>query len=253
MFPFDILQQAFEGNMVAWYAIGFGIFDVALFVFCIIVWWKMPQLAKAQFINNTIGGSKPTVAQCYEDLTIKFFNPTMHRNGIAYAKRAFYIPPKLWSNANEELGQKQKEILNTVYRMEGTQSPLFINYALQAGVVNPALLAMIQHEEAMKNLEPNSKIEVDKDKLIEVLRSIPDKVVQLRPLFFTFPLGDIRALKTWLPKSLSKSNLVELETKARQDERGNKEGFNATTILIILMLALIGISGISLAKQMGWI
>jgi hypothetical protein len=252
MFPVDILEQAFQGNPVAWYCIGGGIVLVALVSLMIFVWHKMPQLAKSQFINSTIGGNKPTVAQCYEDKTVRFFNPTVHRNTFFFSKGALYLTPKMWATAESELSNSEQSLLNGVHRMEGSQSALFFNYSIAAGMVNPELTAMIEHEETMQKLKPNAPVKVSKAKLLSVLQSLPDKEdIQIKPLFFSFPITDIRKLKSWLPKSLSKSNFMELDNKIRQDERGNKEGFNAQSLLVILMIVLIGLSAASLCKQFG--
>jgi hypothetical protein len=252
MFPFDILEQAFQGNSVAWYAIIFGIGAVGLLFFNIFLWWKMPQLAKAMFINNTIGGNKPTMAQCYDTKRVKFFNPEVLRSGMAVLKNSLYIFPKAWAGA-DDLTPSERDIFNAVYTIDGTQSAFFVNYALQAGVLNPGLVAYIEHEKLLQQLKPGQPVNVDKNEFIEVLKMIPEDKVQIAPLHFSFPISDIRNLKTWLSKSLSKSNFVELEYKIRQDERGDKEGLNLQTILVLLVLIQILIGGISLAKMMGWI
>jgi hypothetical protein len=252
MFPFDILEQAFQGNSVAWEAMFFGIFSVALFFFIIVLWWKMPQLAKSQFINNTIGGQKPTMVQCYDNKRVRFFNPTLMRSGFATSKGAVYIFPKTWIGA-DELPPAERDIFNSVYTMDGTQSSLFLNYSIQAGVMNPGLVAMIEHEKKMQQLKPGSPVNVKRTDLLKILNMIKDETIQLSPLYFSFPISDIRNLKSWLPKSMSKSNFAEYENKIRQDERGNKEGLDKSFLIIILLLVQLAIGGIGLAKQMGWI
>lgn len=252
MFPFDILEQAFQGNSVAWYAIIFGVVAVGALSFVIFLWWKMPQLAKSQFVNNTIGGQKPTMVQCYDTKRVRFFNPTVLRSGMAILKNALYIFPKAWAGT-EELSPSERDIFNAVYTIDGTQSAFFINYAIQAGVLNPALVAMIEHQKIMENLSPDDPVFVNKDDLIAILKMMPEEKVQLHPLHFSFPISDIRNLKTWIPKSISKSNFVEYEYKIRQDERGQKEGLNLTTVLLLIVLIQLLLSGISLAKMMGWI
>lgn len=254
MFPFDILEQAFQGNPVAWYSIVFGILSVASFCFLGVIWWKMPQLAKSLFINNTIGGQKPTMAQCYDTKRVRFFNPQVLRNGMAVLKNSLYIFPKAWAGT-DDLSPSERDIFNAVYTIDGTQSPFFLNYAIQAGVVNPGLVAMIEHEKKLQALSSkDAKVEIDRETFIEVLKMLPEnEKVQLQPMYFNFPISDIRNLKTWLQKSLSKANFAELEWKVRQDERGQKEGMDKSFLMIILILIQVLISGISLAKLMGWI
>jgi hypothetical protein len=250
MFPIDILEQAFQGNPVAWYCIGGSIVLVAFVCLDIFIWHKLPQLAKSQLVNS-LRGNNPTVAQCYEDKTVRFFNPTIHRIGYFFAKGALYLTPKMWNTAETDLDLSEQNLLNAVYRMEGSQSALFFNYSISAAMVNPALVAMIEHEKELQQLKRGSPVNIPKSRLISVLESIPDQVIQAEPINFSFPISDMRRLKSYLPKSLSKSNFMELENKIRQDERGNKEGFNGQTIMLILLLALIGISALSVLKQFG--
>jgi hypothetical protein len=158
----------------------------------------------------------------------------------------------MWNSSETDLNQSEQSLLNAVYRMEGSQSALFFNYSIAAGMVNPELAAMIEHEAELQKLTQEEPVKVAKWKLLEVLKAIPDNVpIQIKPLYFSFPIKDIRKLRSWLPKSLSKSNFMELDNKIRQDERGNKEGFNAQTLLVILMIVLIGLTAASLAKQFG--
>lgn len=252
MFPFDILEQAFQGNGVAWYAIIFGILAVAMVSFNIFLWWKMPQLAKAMFINNTIGGNKPTMAQCYDTKRVKFFNPQVLRSGMAVLKNSLYIFPKAWAGA-DDLTPSERDIFNAVYSIDGTQSAFFVNYALQAGVLNPGLVAYIEHEKLLQQLKPGQPVMVDKKEFIDVLNVLEEDKIQIAPLHFSFPISDIRNLKTWLSKSLSKSNFVELEYKIRQDERGDKEGLNLQTIIVFLVVISLFVSIITLVKTLGFI
>lgn len=251
MFPFDIFEQAFQGNWVAWYGIGTTIGIVALFVLIIIVWWKMPQLAKSQFINNTIGGGRPTVAQCHDDKKVRFMNPEMFSHGFAYFKGLVYIPIKQWISSNESLKQTTQSLVSTVYNIEGTHSPFFINYAASSALMNPELVAMIQHEEELQGKGFDETVEVDRNLFINVLSKIKDPKIRIKPMYLTFPLEDIRKLKQILPKSLSKSEFREFENKVRQDERNNQTGLGSAKIAILLTVITMMVSIVTLLKVMG--
>lgn len=252
MFPFDILEQAFQGNPVAWYCIALGIVMLILLVMMLIVWWKMPQISKSQFWNNLTGGAKPTVAQCHEDKYVRFINPIIHSGGFAYFKGLVYIPLKQWLNGdNEDLSSEIKDIVNSVYSMEGTPSKLYLNYAKSAAIINPEVAAYIQNEKALQKLHESQKVEIDKAKFIAFLQAIPDKRVIIEPLNLNFPISDVRKLKEYMPKSVSKSDFVEFENKIRQDERGDKRGMGSGTILVLLLVILLILNGVGLLKQFG--
>lgn len=250
-FPFDIFEQAFQGNWVAWYGIATTIGLVGFLCLLIIVWWKMPQLAKSQFFNNMFNSGRPTIAQCHEDKKVRFMNPEMFSNGFAYAKGLVYIPPKQWLGSRADLKPETQALINTVYTIEGTPSPFYINWATSAAIMNPELEAMIEHEEEIQKLNKGEPVKMSREVFINVLRSIKDDVIQVKPLYLHFPLADIRNLKQLLPKSLSKSEFREFENKVRQDERGNKEGMNLGTIAIILSVITLVVSAITCLKVMG--
>lgn len=252
MFPFDILEQAFQGNPVAWYCIGFGIVFVILLVLILVVWWKMPQISKSQFINNLTGGFKPTIAQCHEDKRVRFINPLLYSSGFAYFKGAVYIPLKQWLTGDDkDISTAIKEITTTVYGLEGTQSAFYINYAKSAAIVNPEVAAYIENEKALSKLQTDRVARIDRRRFIEFLQGIKDESIILKPLFLNFPISDVRKLKEYLPKSLSKSDFVEFENRIRADERASKKGAGSGGIVVLLLIILLIVSGIGLLKQFG--
>ncbi len=251
MFPFDILEQAFQGNPVAWYCVGFGIGFVALTFAALIVWWKLPQNCKSQFFNNLTGGTKPTVLQCHEDKRARFINPTMYSNGFAYFRGLVYIPLKQWLTKDSELNEVEKDTATAVYGLEGTQSALYLNYSKSGAIVNPEVVAYIQNEKALNKLQTDKKVTIDRQKFIDFLSKLSDKTITIEPLNLNFPIKDIRKFKEWLPKSLNKSDFVEFENKIRQDERGNKQGVNYQAIIVVLLLINLLLGGLGMAKQFG--
>jgi hypothetical protein len=203
----------------------------------------MPQFAKAGFINNMIA-HRPVVLECFENKKVVFQIPQLFRNGLAYQKGAWYIPPKLWASAGEDLQQAEREAINAVYSGDGCPAGLFLNYSIQSQVANPELLKIVQHEQKLKRLGEKEPILIPKELFIAALPHIKDKFIQLQPMNLDLPL-DIRGLKTMLPKSLSKSELAEQENRIRQDVRLDKGfgGSKTNTILLVVVL-IIGIASL---------
>jgi hypothetical protein len=244
-FPFDIFTRLFEGDWIAWMCLVMFIVGVGLVSFLIILWWKLPQFAKAGFIN-TIIGHRPVVLECFENKKVKFQIPQIFRNGLAYMKGAWYIPPKLWASASEDLKEAERQAINAVYSGDGCPAGLYVNYSIQSQVSNPELLVVVQHEREIKRLSEKDPVLIDKELFIAALRHIKDKHVQLQPMNLDLPL-DIRALRTMLAKSLSKSELNEQENKIRQDVRGDAAfGGNKSTILTILIVVSVILGIVSL-------
>jgi hypothetical protein len=244
-FPFDIFTRLFEGDWIAWTTLALFIVVVGLACFLIILWWKMPQFAKAGFINNLIA-HRPVVLECFENKKVVFQIPQLFRNGLAYQKGAWYIPPKLWATAGEDLQQAEREAINAVYSGDGCPAGLYVNYSIQSQVANPELLVVIQHERTIKKLADKDPIQIDKELFIAALRHIKDKYIQLHPMNLTLPIN-IRDLKTMLSKSLSKSELAEQENRIRQDVRQDAAfGGNKTTVLVILLVISVIIGIVSL-------
>ena len=117
-FPFDIFTRLFEGDWIAWTTLIFFIVIVGLASFLIILWWKLPQFAKAGFINNLIA-HRPVILECYENKKVVFQIPQMFRNGLAYLKGAWFIPPKLWATAGEDLKDAERQAINAIYSGDG--------------------------------------------------------------------------------------------------------------------------------------
>jgi hypothetical protein len=244
-FPFDIFTRLFEGDWIAWTTLIFFIVIVGLVSFLIILWWKLPQYAKAGFINDVFA-HRAVFLECFENKKIRFLLPQLFRNGLAYLKGAWFIPPKLWAKAGDDLKDAERQAINAVYSGEGCPAGMYVNYSIQAQVANPELLVVVQHEKTIKKLSDGDPVLVEKELFIAALRHIKDQYVQLEPMNLNLPL-DIRGLKDMLPKSLSKSELAEQENRIRQDVRqDNAFGGNKSTVLVILIVisVIIGIVGL---------
>jgi hypothetical protein len=150
-FPFDIFTRLFEGDWIAWTTLALFIVVVGLACFLIILWWKMPQFAKAGFINNLVS-HRPVVVECYENKKIVFQLPQLFRNGLGYFKGIWSVFPKLWVGANEDLKDAERQAVNAVYSGDGCPAGLYFNYVVQAQVVNPELLVIVQHEREIQRL-----------------------------------------------------------------------------------------------------
>ena len=235
--PLDIFTQAWQGNWVAWFAIALFICVVGAFSFVIILWWKLPQFAKKAFINNTVGGHRPTVAECYENRLVKFQIPQIFRSGLSYDKGAWYLYPKTWATSSEELTAGEREVLNAIYTIQGAPSAFYLNYSIQAQAINPELVAICQHEAELNKLRQDQPVKIKKELFIEALQLIKDDYIQLKPMFLHFPL-DIKGIKTMLPKSLSKSELGEQENRIRQDVRANMGGFGSNILMKLGIVAI---------------
>ena len=248
-FPFDIFQRLFEGDWIAWMAVALFIVVVACFALIIIVWWKMPQFAKAGFLNNLFA-HRPVVLECFENKKVIFQIPTLFRNGLAYLKGAWYIPPKLWASAGEDLKAAEREAINAIYSGDGCPAGLFLNYSIQSQVANPELLVIVQHERELKKLSEKDPILISKELFIAALNHIKDTTIQLHPMNLDLPI-DIRGLKTMLPKSLSKSELAEQENRIRQDVRQDAAfGGNKSTVLVVLLVVTVILGLVNLLKSL---
>jgi len=248
-FPLGIFQRLFEGDWISWMVVALFIIVVGCLAFLIILWWKMPQFAKAGFINNLIA-HRPVVLECFENKKVVFQIPTLFRNGLAYLKGAWFIPPKLWASSEDDLKDAERQAVNAVYSGDGCPAGLYLNYSIQSQVANPELLAVVQHERELKKLSDKDPIQIDKDLFIAALRHVKDKYVQLHPMNLDLPI-DIRGLKTMLPKSLSKSELAEQENRIRQDVRQDAAfGRNKTMILTILIVVSVLVGVVNLLKSL---
>jgi len=243
--PLDIFWQAYQGNWVAWFAIGlFGV-CAGLFMLIIVAWfWKMPQYAKAGFINNLWGGNKPTIGELYENKRLVFRCINLFRSGIGYLKGVWFLFPKAWATSQEELTKAESDLLNSVCTIDGTQSAFYLNQSVQAQVCNPELLAVFQHAEELQELT-KKKIQVKKEVFIEALQKMSDKFVELQPVHLQLPI-DIKNLRTMMPKSLSKSELAEQENRIKRDVREQTSGLNLQIVIVIIGVigVIIGIVGL---------
>ena len=70
---------------------------------------------------------------------------------------------------------------------DGTQSSFYVNYAMQASMLNPGLTAMIENQQTMQKLKPNEPVSVPKKVFKDILELLPGEFVQVAPLFFNFP------------------------------------------------------------------
>jgi hypothetical protein len=245
--PLDLFWQALAGNWVAWFAIILCALALGMLVFLIILWLKLPQFAKAAFINNTVGGNKPTIAQCYENKRVVFTNPKLYRSGLAYDKRAgWFLFPKAWATSDVDLSYKERQLLGAVYTIDGTQSAFYLNLSVQASVSNPELLALFEHETQIKALaDPNAPLRVKTDYFRQALSLIKDEYIQIRPMHLNLPI-DIKGLKTMLPKALPQSEMAEQENRIRDDLRREKQGLNLQVVIVILgvISVVVGIVGL---------
>ncbi len=237
-FPLDLFEQAMAGNWIAWATIGLGVTVLGMLVFVLILWWKMPQLAKSSFLNETVGKHNPTVLQVLETRRVRFINPTMLRNGFAYdsTNRQMFLPPKLWVPKEGLTAQEQMAVEDTYY-MEGSNQPLYVKYSVQAIMMNPAIVAFMQNSKYLKAFAEKGAV-VDKAVLIDMLTQIPDKKISFKPVNFTFPI-DVPRMKTAIAESFSDSDFGEFENKVRADERGSKTPLMIGAIIGVLTVILV--------------
>jgi hypothetical protein len=246
--PLDLLTQALEGNWVAWFGIAIFIVAFGMFVFLVILWLKLPDYAKKGFINNLVG-KRPVVLEFFENKKISFLIPQMFRNGLAFFKGAWFIPPKLWVG-EADLKGAERQALNAVYSGDGCPAGLYLNYSVQAQIFNPELVTIIEHEQIIQRLGKNDPVKVKKEIFQKALDYIKDEYVQLSPMHLDLPLN-IEGLKTLLPQSLSKSQLAEQENRIRQDVRQQLGGVGQNTIVLLLLVVSIILGVVGLLKQFG--
>jgi hypothetical protein len=250
-FPFDIFDQLMSGNWVAWACLALFIVVVALMCGLLFLWLKLPQFAKAAFVNNTVGGNRPMILELYENRRAKFITPNLLRSGLGHTKDAWFLFPKLWATGAEELTVAERDMLNSVCTLDGTQAALYANLAIQAQVMNPLLLAVLQHEETLRAWsKPDSIVMIKKSILIEVLTKMKEDTVNLHPIL-NLPV-DVKNLRTTLQKSLSKSELMEQENRIKDDirhERGS--GLNLQSVAILFSVISVIMSLVILLKLFG--
>lgn len=243
-FPFDLFTQAFEGNWVAWATIGLGISLAGLVVLFFVLWWKMPAYAKSGLLNELFHHN-PTTMECYENKRIKFHTPKLFHSGIAYDGE-FFLLPKLWAKAGEELSKVNQQILNSVYTIDGSSNALYLNYAVQASVANPELAYILQHEREIQNLQDGQPVKIRKSVFQKALDHIEDDFIQLEPMFLNYPL-DIPELRTKLMKALPKSIIGEIKFKIKEIlMRGNQfAGLNLGMLsLLVGIITLVAVVGL---------
>lgn len=264
LFVDQLFYQLFEGNPVAYLALFMAVGFVIVFCALGVLYWKLPQIAKSQLWNNLFG-CKPTFATCYPDRTVKFRNPHLYGNGIAYDGDWQIL---IHDDGNGNLTVNERDTVNAVYRMEGTNSPLYFRWSKQAYAVSPELAAVAQHEKGVKALaemskaevaelverlskaDPKHPIKVKRKAFLDALKNCKDEYIQLAPMYFAFDV-DVPKIREMLPNALSDSNLKEHENIVRQED---KDGISKGNLMIAL-LALTGIGVIvgviSLLKNMG--
>lgn len=248
--PLDLFWQALAGNWVAWFAI--SLTGVVLVLICsiIIAWHFLPQYARAGLINNTVGHNRPTIAELYENKRLVFRLPQLLRSGLGYLKGVWFIFPKAWALSQEELTKAERDLVNSVCTIEGSQSAFYFNLSVQAQVVNPEMLAVIQHQKELQSLVDGQVVKVKKSLFFEALKQMKDDYVQLQPMHLEYPT-DIKELRTMLPKSLSKSELAEQENRIRQDVREEKGGFNLQIVLVLIGVVSVILGIVTLLKLFG--
>jgi hypothetical protein len=265
LFIADFFQQLFQGNPVAYLALFEGVGFVIAICGLGVLYWKLPQLAKSQLWNNILG-HKPTFTTCYPDLSVKFRNPTLYGNGIAYDGDYQIL---LRDDGSGKLSVDEKNAVNSVYRIDGTNSPMFLRWSKQAYAVSPEIAAISQHGKSIKQLSELSKddvttlmqkmanasydapIKVKKQALLNALKGCKDEFIQIAPMYFTFDV-DMTKIKEMLPNYLSDTNLKEHENIVKQANMG--DGLSkGNLIVIVVALAGIGclIGALNLLKQMG--
>jgi len=250
MFIDKWLWQMFQGDPIAW-SLFISIFVViflslALFV----VWWKMPDPAKRIFLNN-LRGQHPMIADAYDDLSLKIETPKLFREGIFHDKRSgwhFMLRPK--AGVEDDLTTPERDILTKAFRVVGTNTSFYLAYSGKGVVVNPAIQQLIEHEQTVKTLGNPGYVEVPKDLLMGALSAMKDKMIKIEPVYITSFL-DARKIKEYIPKALTKSQLLSLEQKVREDSRGEyaRGGMEGIILLMLVGVFILGI--VSLAKQLG--
>jgi hypothetical protein len=263
LFIDQFFKQLFQGNVIAYLALALAVGFIVVLCVLGVLYWKLPQLAKSQLWNNILG-CKPTFATCYPDLTVKFKNPTLFSNGIAYDGHWQIL---LQDDGSGNLSIKERDVINKVYRMEGTNSPFYLRWSKQAYVVSPELAALAQHGTAVKALAEMSEttaaqlleklrsadykhpIKVKRTELITTLQGIKDEFIPLAPMHFTFDV-DMPKIKEFIPNAVSDTNLKEHENTVRQENEHNMA--KADMVKVVAALSGIGIlvSVVTLLKVM---
>jgi hypothetical protein len=228
----DPITQLWQGNPLAYIA-GILIFIViALAILIVVVKLKMPQLSWALFKNNLKGGG-PVIASVYENNSAKFFTPKLFQSAVAYDGEWFLFP-KAYAQGLEDLSVAEREILMSACSIEGAPGQLYFNYSIQSLITTPKLLAMIQHEKAMRGLTAkDAKIKVPKSLFMEALERIDDEYITISPMTISLPLS-IKGLKEVLPKSLRKHDLKAIENLVREWMKGQGIGLNWAMVAAIL-------------------
>lgn len=264
LFISDFFQQLFQGNPVAYLSLFLGVGFVIVLCALAVGYWKLPQLARSQLWNNILGHN-PTIATCYPDLTVKFNNPKLFSNGICYDGNWQIL---LRDDGKGALTVDERATVNNVYRIEGTNSPMFLRFSKYAYAVSPEFAAAAQNLKGLKGLHEASKltpeqfirqmstadskhsIKVPRKAFIESLKQCKDEFIQIAPMYFSFDVNMPKIIEM-LPNFLSDTNLKEHENLVKNSlsDQLNK----GTLLVIVLIVAGVGslLGLLNFLKQMG--
>ena len=271
----EVFNQMWKGNPVAWLCFTLAIIIILTFAIIIFLWWKTPAPAKRLLLNNLrFGGARPVIANAYDDHVLRFFTPTIFAEGITYdSHKGFHFLPRITKETSKAMTADELETATKAFRVEGSSSAFYLAYSGKAVLVNPELLAYIEHPYDMKNpflqselqkdkyikarklfkelreLLPDHAIKIKKEDLINVLMRIKDKEILIYPLWITRLVNPVK-LKQLMPKMWTKSQLLGHEQKVRDLERGKlQRGSIAITAFLLIIILLLQF--INLLKTMG--
>jgi hypothetical protein len=233
----DPITQLWQGNPIAYIAGALLIIVVALSVAVFIVKLKMPQLAWALFKNNLRGGG-PITASIFENNVVKFYLPKLFQSGVAYDGE-WSVYAKAYAKSDEEISAAERDLLMSACNIVNAPGQLYFNYAIQCQVVNPKLLAMMQHEETMQKIKPGYRFKIPKARIIQVLNAMGEDEVEFKTFNLCLPV-QLKGIKQVLPKSLRKYDLKAIENLVRDWMKG--QGMGANWAMIACILVGIGIA-----------
>jgi hypothetical protein len=255
-----------EGSAVAYAFVALVVTVVCGTIAVIWFYHKLPAIAK-QILWNELRHHNPLIANCYDDQLAELQNPPIYSSGVFWQKNGKHagwhfhpeLPDELMKLEEETLAltnggkptakQKLAEKLEALYRkafhLIGTSARLYFAYSGKAEIVNPEILAILEHPEFIKKVNEGEEVSIKKDALLMALKNCPDDYIQVRPMFLSVFL-DPRSLKQWLPQSFKDTQLQTAEELIRRDERSPMGGskINAKMAILVCIIGIAALAGI---------
>jgi hypothetical protein len=264
LFIYDWMWQLYEGNPVAYLALGLAIAIAAIVAVLLLLIRKLPAPAKTMWKNELRHGNN-IIADCYDDKFVCFETPPIYGEGLFYEKKrgVHFLPsiPKsalseetLSNGGNPDIRLPSKaeaiaEFLGKAFHIGGTSSRFYFAYSGRANVVNPEIQAFLEHERIITNKTEDAPIDVPKEALLKLITELKDKTIRVKPMWISLMM-DPRTIKRLVPEAWDKSKLEAYEWFARNQERHEQQGIGGIKTLLILILLAIAIMGIVLGAKL---